>query len=115
MSSNDNLVDLFKILADKTRIEILEFLNDKKEKNASWIQKSLNKGQSSISQQLKILVNADLLEVRKESRNKFYKIKNPEIYKIINISKAFISNKTKEELELKLQELSSSDIRDTLL
>jgi len=70
MSSNDNLVDLFKILADKTRIEILEFLNDKKEKNASWIQKSLNKGQSSISQQLKILVNADLIEVRKESRNK---------------------------------------------
>ncbi|MFX1392464.1 MAG: ArsR/SmtB family transcription factor [Promethearchaeota archaeon] len=115
MNSNDNLVDLFKILADNTRIEILVFLNDKEEKNASSIQKSLNKGQSSISQQLKILVNADLIEVRKESRNKFYKIKNPEIYKIIDFSKAFISNRTKEELEQKLQELSSSDIRDTLL
>ncbi len=111
----ENIVELFKTLADLTRLEILEFLRDGEEKNATEIQVGLGKGQSSISQQLKILVGKELLEVRKDSRNKLFKIKYPQIFKLLSVSKAFISNKSKEEIEQSLEKLKDIDIRDTLL
>ena len=111
----EKVIELFKVLADETRLEILECLRDGQEKNATEIQKILNKGQSSISQQLKILVGKELLEVRKDSRNKLFKIKYREIFKLLSVSKVFISNKSKEEIEQNLEKLKDIDIRDTLL
>ncbi len=111
----ENIVELFKTLADTTRIEILFFLKDGEEKNATEIQIGLGKGQSSISQQLKILVGKELLEERKDSRNKLFKIKHRGIFKLLSVSKAFISNKSKEEIEKNLEKLKDMDIRETLL
>ena len=111
---NIELIELFKTLADQTRIEILEFLYEFGENNVTTIQEALKKGQSTISQQLKILINADLLDVRKEGRQKLYKIKDPHILKIIEHSRDFLTNKQKEEFEQKLINLSNKDISDTL-
>ena len=110
----ESLAEFFKILGDTTRLEILSFLNDGKERNATEIQESLQKGQSNISQQLKLLVNADLLEVRKESRNKMFRIKYPQILKLIFMAKEFISNRAKEELKKSMNQLSDIDKSDIL-
>ncbi len=110
----ENVAEFFKILGDATRLEILGFLSDGNEKNATEIQEGLQKGQSNISQQLKLLVTADFLEVRKESRNKLFKIKYPQILKLIFIAKEFISNRAKEELKKSMNQLTDMDKHDIL-
>lgn len=110
----ENLTEFLKILADKTRLEILEFLRDIGEKSASEIENNLKKSQSTISQQLKILVKAKLIDVRRESRNKFYKIRDSDIFKILDNVNDFIFNMDKKEFEEKMKEYSEKDILDTL-
>lgn len=110
-SINENLADFLKILADPTRLDILKLLKDGKERIVTTIHESLGKSQSSISQQLKRLENANLLEVRKESRKKYYKIKDPQIFQILNLLNSYMSNLNKDKIE----ELADLDIVDTLL
>lgn len=110
MSLNESLVEFLKVLADPTRLAILDLLKIGGEKSSGSIQDALNKTQSTMSQQLKILVNADLLNVRKESRSKLYKIKYPQIFQILSALKLFVSKKNKEKIE----NLTDFDIIDTL-
>ncbi|MFO8017770.1 MAG: metalloregulator ArsR/SmtB family transcription factor [Promethearchaeia archaeon] len=110
MSLNEKLAEFLKVLGDTTRLDILNLLKDGKERIVTTIHKSLNKSQSSISQQLKKLENANLLEVRKESRKKYYKIKDPQIYRILNLLSSYMSNLNTDKIE----ELTDIDIEDTL-
>jgi len=113
---SDDLVEFLKILADTTRLEIISFLKDG-EKSASEIETKLDKSQSTVSQQLKILRFAGLITLRRGKRDedsraiKLYKIKHEFIFKIITNLNAFISSRNKE----KVDEVSDLDIVDTLL
>ena len=49
-----DIIEFMKILADQTRLEILDLLNHEN-RTSSQIQSTLNKSQSTISQQLKVL------------------------------------------------------------
>ncbi|MHA1144928.1 MAG: ArsR/SmtB family transcription factor [Candidatus Helarchaeota archaeon] len=104
-----NLVDFLKVLADFTRLEILEYLKHG-EKMANEIQIALNKSQSTISQQLKTLTGADLISVRKVGARKFYKIRDPRIFTILAAISSFLSQRHRE----KIDELSALDVIDTL-
>ncbi|MHA1385504.1 MAG: ArsR/SmtB family transcription factor [Candidatus Helarchaeota archaeon] len=106
---NKNIVAFLKVLADVTRLEILNFLKNQ-EKSASDIQSEIKKSQSTISQQLKILINSDLLSVRREGEKKFYKIKNAQIFDILSIILSFISNQNRE----KIDNITNLNILDTL-
>ena len=106
----EQLAEFLKVLGDKTRIEILDLLKDGEEKKVTTINELLGKSQSSISQQLKILENANLVDSRKEGRNKFYKIKDPQIIKIFTLLNSYISNLNQGKIE----ELADLDILDTL-
>ncbi|MHA1489590.1 MAG: ArsR/SmtB family transcription factor [Promethearchaeota archaeon] len=116
----ENLTEFLKILADTTRLEILEFLRTepgekkKREKSAGEIENGLKKSQSTISQQLKVLVKAKLINVRRESRNKFYKIRDSDIFKILDNVNDFLFNIDKKEFSEKMKEFSEKDILDTL-
>ena len=78
--------------------------------SANEIENAIGKSQSSTSQQLKHLVNANILTVRRESRNKYYKIRDPQIFSIITEITIFLSNINQDKIE----ELSDTDISDTL-
>jgi len=78
--------------------------------SANEIEGAIGKSQSSTSQQLKHLVNAKVLTVRRESRNKYYKIRDPQIISIITEITIFLSNINQDKIE----ELSDTDISDTL-
>jgi len=78
--------------------------------SANEIEKVIGKSQSSTSQQLKHLVNANILTVRRESRNKYYKIRDPQIFSIVTEITIFLSNINQDKIE----ELSDTDISDTL-
>ncbi|TXT59121.1 MAG: Arsenical resistance operon repressor, ArsR [Promethearchaeota archaeon] len=109
ISLNENLADFLKILADPTRLDILNILKDGKERTTTEIHEILDLSQPAISQQLKKLENVDLLKARRESRKKYYKIKDPQIFRILTLLNLYMSNISKDKIE----ELADIDILDT--
>jgi ArsR family transcriptional regulator len=103
-------IEFLKVLADQTRLEILDLLYIEKSAS-SEIQSALNKSQSTISQHLKVLVNTNLIIFERINNVKIYKIKNKEIFKLLVDIKSFVDGINKE----KLQTMNNEDIVDTLL
>jgi DNA-binding transcriptional ArsR family regulator len=97
-------IEFLKVLADQTRLEILDLLQHEK-KPSSEIQSALKKSQSTISQHLKVLFNKNLIifeKINKEGKLiKYYKIKNKEIFKLLANIKSYVDR--------------NEDIIDTLL
>lgn len=103
-------VDLLKVLGDKTRLSILQLLEEEK-RSAAELQTKLDKSQSTISQHLSILKDANLINSEKVGRVNFYDIKNENIFKILARIKSFIIKKKRE----KLTSLEKIHIDDVLL
>jgi ArsR family transcriptional regulator len=82
-------VKILKALADETRIKIIQCLLDG-EKCACSIVPNVNRAQPTVSQHLKILEEAGVLESRRVGTNIWYKIKSKkarQILEILNITK----------------------------
>ncbi len=107
---NESLSEFIKVLSDPSRLDILDALKEGSEMSASEIENAIGKSQSSTSQQLKNLVNANVLNVRRESRNRYYKIRDPQIFNILIEITIYLSNINQDKIE----ELSDVDISDTL-
>ncbi|NVM29055.1 MAG: winged helix-turn-helix transcriptional regulator [Candidatus Helarchaeota archaeon] len=105
----DPIVLFLKVLADSTRLKIIELLKNT-EMTANDIELKLNKSQSTTSQQLSKLIAADILQVRREGVKKFYSIKHPEIFTVLSSVNSYISSRDKEKIE----DIASKDIIDTL-
>lgn len=73
-----DLVKIFKALGDETRLNIVEFLL-LENKCACDFTTCINKDQTTISRHLKILVEAGILDFKKDGRNIIYQIKNQRI------------------------------------
>ena len=82
MDQIEELSNFLSILGDETRLGIIYHL---KEGNlvSKDIQEALNKAQSTISQHLKILYKADIIDYDQDGSKKIYKIKNKKIFKIL--------------------------------
>ncbi|MCK4348178.1 MAG: winged helix-turn-helix transcriptional regulator [Thermoplasmatales archaeon] len=78
-----NEVDVFKALADPTRLKILEFVQNG-EKCICEIIPVTGKSQPNVSQHLKVLKNAGLIDERKDGTRVIIKASNNEIYKTID-------------------------------
>ena len=78
-----NAVDVFKALADPTRLKILECIKDG-ERCICEIIPYTGKSQPNVSQHLKVLKHAGLINERKDGTKIMIKVSNAEIYKIIN-------------------------------
>lgn len=85
---NDDILfdtaDLFKVFADSTRIRILYYLLENKEKSVSEISDNLNMNQSAISHQLKILKTNKLIKNRRDGKTIYYSIIDDHVYNIVN-------------------------------
>jgi DNA-binding transcriptional ArsR family regulator len=77
-----NEVDVFKALADPTRLKILECVKDG-EKCICKIIPYTGKSQPNVSQHLKILRTAGLIEERKEGTYLFIKVSTKQIFDVI--------------------------------
>jgi ArsR family transcriptional regulator len=78
-----NEVDIFKALADTTRLKILECIR-KKEKCICEIIPYTGKSQPNVSQHLKVMKNAGIIEERKEGTKRIIKVSKNEIFNIID-------------------------------
>ncbi len=84
-----NEVDVFKALADPTRLKILECVRNG-EKCICEIIPYTGKSQPNVSQHLKVLKNAGIVDERKDGTRIMIKSSNEEIYNIIdNVKRIF--------------------------
>ena len=102
-------VEFLKVLADTTRLEILDQLRNS-EKNSSEIQEELEKSQSTISKHLNMLVDNNLIEFEKKDNIKYYKIKNIDIFTLLS----HINSTVADINTVKLKDLIDIDRNETL-
>ena len=76
-------VDVFKALADPTRLKILECI-EKGEKCICEIIPYTGKSQPCVSQHLKVMNHAGLINERKDGTKIMIKVSNDEIFNIID-------------------------------
>lgn len=68
------LVQLFKLLADETRLRILHFLLQEPELNVRTLCELLGQSQPAVSHHLALLRVAGLIESRRDGKHNFYRI-----------------------------------------
>jgi len=78
------IIPILKSLADETRLNIIRSLL-KEEKTVSQVIKEVNKAQPTVSLHLKLLQLNNIIDSRKEGKFIFYRIKNQNIKKIIEV------------------------------
>ncbi len=78
-----NTVDVFKALADQTRLKILECIRQE-EKCICEIIPYTGKSQPNVSQHLKIMKNAGIIQDRKDGNRRMIKATNKKIFEIID-------------------------------
>lgn len=69
---------VFKAMSDENRLKILELLREK-EYNASELLQEMDFGQSTLSHHMRILLNAGIIDARKNGKWTFYNL-NKEAY-----------------------------------
>jgi ArsR family transcriptional regulator len=83
--------DFFKVLANPTRIQILDTLRQE-EKCVNDIAEWLEIEASSVSQQLAILRGRNFVTTRKQGNQVFYTIRDPAIFKVLDAALQVFNN-----------------------
>ena len=81
--------NLFLVLTHPARLAILEILRDGEE-CVCHMEAFLGYRQSYLSQQLSVLRQAGLVQVRKNWRNVFYRIVDPKIYDVLDAARKIV-------------------------
>lgn len=85
---NDQLVEIFKALGDKTRLEIVEYLASKGEVACAEISQRFPLSQPTMSHHYSKLKQAGILHIREEGVKHFYSINQSLLLKLgVDLSK----------------------------
>lgn len=83
--------DFFKALAHPLRIQILETLRSG-EMSVSELQTVLAVESSSVSQQLAVLRNKNVVESRKVGTSVYYSVRDPAIFDLLDVARTIFNN-----------------------
>ena len=83
--------EFFKALGHPARLVILEQLRTG-EKSVNELQAVLGIDQSSVSQQLAVLRNKNIVESRKEGTTVYYAVRDSMIFQLLDIARAIFNN-----------------------
>jgi DNA-binding transcriptional ArsR family regulator len=97
--------EFFKALGHPARIDILEQLRSG-EQCVNDLQAALGIDQSTVSQQLAMLRNRNIVESRKEGTSVYYQVRDPLIFQLLDVARAIFNTQLISTQEL-LQQLSS--------
>lgn len=75
---------IFSILQDENRQEIIMLLFDNKELSVTTITERMALSRPAVSHHLKLLLNVDLVAVRKEGKERYYSLKLNEAVDLLN-------------------------------
>jgi ArsR family transcriptional regulator len=90
-----NLVHVFKLLADDTRMRILLYLSRTREMHVRELCKRLNQSQPAVSHHLALLREARLIAMRREGRHNFYCLKPRRFEQVVKSFRTAV--RTREE------------------
>lgn len=102
--------EFFKALAHPARIKILELLRAG-ELSVTELQEKLEMEGSSVSQQLAVLRNKNIVETRKVSTTVYYSVRDPAIFDLLDVARRIFNSHlidTRSMLE-QLEEEKESD------
>ena len=83
--------EFFKALAHPLRIRILDALRAG-EVSVNELSAQLHVEQSNLSQQLGVLRSRNLVVGRKEGNNVYYSVRDPEIFRLLDVAKKIFNN-----------------------
>lgn len=83
--------EFFKALAHPLRIRILDELR-RGEVGVNGLCARMNVEQSTLSQQLAVLRNRNIVVGRKEGQSVLYSVRDPEIFKLLDVAKKIFNN-----------------------
>ena len=69
-----DLVQLFKLLADETRLRIIHYLTQREELNVRTFCQLLGQSQPAVSHHLALMRSAGVLECRRDGKHNFYRL-----------------------------------------
>jgi ArsR family transcriptional regulator len=78
-----DLVQVFKLLADETRLKILMYLLREGELHVSALCERLNQSQPAVSHHLALLRVAGLIEPRRDGKHNFYSVREKHFHRLI--------------------------------
>ena len=78
-----DLVQVFKLLADETRLKILFFLGREKELHVSALCERLGQSQPAVSHHLALLRVAGLIEPRRDGKHNYYSIQQNRFHELM--------------------------------
>lgn len=71
-----NSIKLLKALADETRMKIIKYLFEKKERSCHEVSQRFSLSQPALSHHFNKLIDAEIIKVRKDGVSHFYSINN---------------------------------------
>jgi ArsR family transcriptional regulator len=80
-----DLVKLFKLLSDETRLRILYYLTQRNELHVRALCELLNESQPAVSHHLALLRVAGLIERRREGKHNFYGLKTRQFSTLLDM------------------------------
>lgn len=101
--------EIFQALANPTRIAILDELRDG-ELTVGDLGKRLNVEQSNLSQHLAIMRARQILIGRKSGSQVFYSVRDPLIFKLLDLMRVYFQNQVSESIVL-LEEMEEKPRR----
>ena len=78
-----DLVQVFKLMADETRLKILMYLIREGELHVSALCERLNQSQPAVSHHLALLRVAGLIEPRRDGKHNFYSVQKHKFHEIV--------------------------------
>lgn len=90
---------VFKALADTTRQRILELLRDQSEMTVTDITKNFRLAQPTVSQHLRVLKEAGVIDMRKSGQQTYYRLCNENIYDAMKTFMEVYKTESKKHLE----------------
>ena len=79
-----DLVQVFKLLADETRLKILLYLTREGELNVTALCDRLHQSQPAVSHHLALLRDARLIEPRRDGKHNFYSVQKSHFHHLIH-------------------------------
>lgn len=83
--------EFFKALGHPTRLAILDQLRAG-ERSVQELQQALAMEQSSVSQQLAVLRNKNIVDSRKEGTTVYYRVRDPMIFQLLDVARQIFNN-----------------------